>query len=95
MTDLLSEQDLKREAVKEPAKRWRNKMQAKERLEFRDFTYEAGDFFQAGDEYPSKDSAQSAAFDFLSCALDPPRDHQILSMVAEYIGAFPVDGSDT
>lgn len=94
MTDLLHDDDLKteRETAIEPRKRWRNKMRAKERIEFHNFTYEADDLFQAGPDYPSKDAAEAAALDFLCCALDRPRDDEILASVAEYLGAFPVEG---
>lgn len=89
MSDLLTERDLKTERATEPPKRWRIKMQAKEELVLRDYVYQEGEFFQVGPHYPSKDAAESAAMDFLSHALDPPRDHEILANVAEYIGAFP------
>jgi hypothetical protein len=79
------------ETLTAPPRRWRNKMRAKERIIFHDHTYDAGDFFQAGPDYPSRDVAEAAATDFLSSHLDKPRDDEILANVAEYLGAFPAE----
>ncbi|MGE0831000.1 MAG: hypothetical protein AB7O04_16825 [Hyphomonadaceae bacterium] len=66
-------------------------MRAKEFIDFYNQKYEAGDLFQAGPDYPSRDAAETAAIDFLSTRLDAPRDDEILANVVEYLGAFPFD----
>ena len=78
-----------REVATAPPRVWRNKMQAKENIILADYTYKAGEFFQAGPEFSSKDAAEAAAYDFLCGALDPPRDDEILAKVVDYIGAIP------
>lgn len=93
--DLLRDADLapeREEVVPAPRRRWwRNKMQAKEEIVLSDYTYKAGDLFQAGPDYPSEDTARAGAVDFLSHALDAPRDDEIIASVVDYIGPIPFD----
>jgi len=92
--DLLHDDDLavERGVARKPARRWwRNKMRAKEPIVLNDQFYDTDALFQAGPDYPSEDIAREGALDFLSGALDAPRDNELIASAVEYLGPIPFD----
>lgn len=85
MSDLLTDQELERETVKEPAKRWRNKWFYRWRTPHGDGPAKGPGIVWGGRIWPSRDAAETSARH--QCATRPYEDEGIT-----YLGAFPVDG---
>lgn len=89
--DLLTDKELKRETVKEPAKAWRNKWRTHcDGPNFDagsgEFTIEAaGTILWGATKFPSQDIAETEALRIIA------EDYQRGVVPLEYLGAFPVE----